>query len=673
MNRTLKPLLTALAVVVLSLLLLQSYRNVAAIPQDAKSERGAIEAPEIYLRAVHWFGAAWPINFWNTDLEARVDEDFQRIVEDGFNTVVLVVPWPGFAPDPRSGRLDEVRSARLLGLMRKAHEAGLRVVLRVGYAWDAVDQQAGERLMGLWLNDEFLDGWLEYLESLWQLVEHEPNFEFAFFSWEDLWAVISFAEADDATRLRAAEATGFRDSLIGRYTLNELAEHYRRPFSEWSEVPVPSRKEPAFRLFLDFVNTSWIERFFVPAKQRFPKLSMEIRIDSDPIHDGEELVEWYGHHAAWTLPGADWVTLYWTPSMGGQNVGEVLAPELAAERLEWWLQQVEQHAGAKNIFIGQFLAEDFTPGYEKNGKIARERVPEFLALAAEVLARRSSGYGLWTWTDYGHDAIASPDFYDGLKSWEHAPGVTAHGHALLVPGGHWIRHRISRHEYHAPGGPAEAELCITATPLDGPEARVELRDVLAEQALGALHFDAATQERCLVLAVRGLMELQIDALDAVRIERVTSIGFIQKSGMREIGKQPKPIASSYRALNRSLERRRLDRRPLWPDRWMGTEIDIGFEISPAHRALRLKTFLPENWTAEPTIEVWINGQQIAAVPCLAGVEYRFDLPEVPLDLPLRVRLVSSSTVRIDGDKRELGCVIAELAPVSASSSGLLLN
>ncbi len=624
-------------------------------------------APTQYLRAVHWFGDAWPINFWNTDLESRAEKDFRQIAEDGFNTVVLVIPWPGFAPNPESGQLSEARKERLLTLMRTARELGLKIVLRVSYAWDATDHEAGRRLRGLWLNDEYLHGWLEHLESLWHLVENEPNFQFAFFSWEDLWAIFSFADADFGTRLKAARDSGFQSWLSTSYAITEVTEHYRQPFSNWSEVPLPQRDEPAFQLLLEFVDYSWIHRFFVPAKQRFPRLSMEIRIDSDGIYDGETLVEWYGHHSAWKLPDAEWVTLYWTPSMGGQNIGEILSPESAAERLDWWMRQVEEHTGGKKIFIGQFLAEDFTPGYERNGRIARDQVPEFLSLASEVLASRTHGYGLWAWSDYGHDVIASPQFFNGLHSWQHAPGVTLLDNGIGLAPESWIRQRVSRHEYHAPGGPDKSEICVTASPRENSSAVLQVRDALADIRLGTLRFDGPSRKQCLIVEVQDTMDVHLKAVDDILIERVTSIGFVQRSGMRDIDKKAKPVAAAYRMLNESLKQQQMNLQPLWPDQWMGAEARIAFEIAVGENELLLQTFIPEQWPVQPDIEVWINGRLEARVPCQSGAEYRFDLTGEPLYKPVMVRLISSQTHRVPGDERELGCIIKELAPVAGTA------
>lgn len=50
-----------------------------------------------YIKAVNSFGKSWPIAFWNSDL-SEVSTDFQAIQRDGFNSILLIVPWGEFQP-----------------------------------------------------------------------------------------------------------------------------------------------------------------------------------------------------------------------------------------------------------------------------------------------------------------------------------------------------------------------------------------------------------------------------------------------------------------------------------------------------------------------------------------------------------------------------------------------
>ena len=45
-----------------------------------------------YIKAFTYFGDAWPLNYWNSNLN-HADADFKEAKADGFNAVILVVPW----------------------------------------------------------------------------------------------------------------------------------------------------------------------------------------------------------------------------------------------------------------------------------------------------------------------------------------------------------------------------------------------------------------------------------------------------------------------------------------------------------------------------------------------------------------------------------------------------
>lgn len=624
-----------------------------------------------YVRAAHWFGSGWAVNLWNTDLEVRAQSDFSAIKEDGFNTVVLVVPWSGFAPDPRSGELDAHRVERLLGLMRLADRMDLDVIVRVSYAWDSLSQASGERLMGLWLDDLVYRAWLDHLAGLWIALKNEPNLLFGFFSWEDLWAVMSLAEAPLAERLDSAQTSGFRHWLQQRYVLDDVAKRFRSKFDSWSEVPLPSRREPAFKLFLQFLDHAWMERFFRPAQERFPRLSMEIRIDSDPVWDGDSLLEWHGHEAAWNLPGAAWTTLYWSPAMGGENRGELLDPGEAAERLERSLRRVLDHTGGRPIFIGQFLAEDFTPGYEQNGRVPRERIDEFLVEATEPLQRYSAGYGLWTWSDYHHDAIANPEFVAGLDGWTEQNGVRLDENALLMPAGSTLGTILSIHAFHAPGGPKQIDFCIEAAKVGERAARLSVLDGGSEAELGELRFDSTSPSfDCMQLPVTPLLHLRVEAQVDARVSRLRSSGFIQPSGMRNTDGAPKSIAASYRALNERLRWARRLHQPLYEDGWMGLHFSVDLEpTTQSERELRFTTHLPEGWPVRPRLAVAVDGDRIAEVECIDNgavvlpLVQRADQTET-----LRVHIESSVTHRPSGDQRDLGCLLAGLQIAAPQAS-----
>lgn len=654
----------ALVLAVLLLLSLAAIWRSEQSPTERQQESvdalGILEqSGQAYLRAAHWFGDGWPVNMWNTDLESRATEDFQRILDDGFNTVVLLVPWPGFAPDPASGRLDEERVSRLAALMRLADEMGLKTVLRVSYAWDSLDDFSHARFINLWLDETLYQGWLDYLEAIWAEVHDIPGLQFGFFSWEDLWAGISLTEGDEHQRRLAAQASGFADWLIDEVDPERLQRIWGHSINSPADVTIPGRREPAFEFFIEFISHAWVDRFFLPAQARFPRLSMEVRIDADPIFDGDELISWFHHYRAWDLPGANWLTLYWSPAMGGINQGEEISPQEAVERLDYWLSQVAVHSRPQQIFIGQFLVEDFTPGYEMNGRLARERVGEFLELAVPVLEAGAGGVGLWTWTDYGHDFFGNPGFFAGLEGWQASQfGVDWSESGVTMEADAWLADMEPRRIDHAPGGPSEAQLCIFARSTDGggySALRVYQGSEDGSMAvLAEFLFGQTVSRQCQVHAADDL-RFRFVAQGPLQVERISSIGFVQKSGMRDLDFALKPVGADYRHLNARLQERPIIRQPRFDDGWMGR-----FWIEPLsvngfeQPLLVLETRQPADWPVAVELALTLDGHSVGSIPCSSDGRHVFRLDSGSAQ-SISLFVESSETHRPYPDQRDLGC------------------
>lgn len=617
----------------------------------------APSAEDHYLRAAHWFGNGWPVNFWDTDLERTARADFASIREDAFNAVVLLVPWQGFAPSPTSGALDQQRVERLRRLIRTAAQEDLRVVLRLSYAWDA-GRAADGRFLALWSHPETYAGWLEYLEQLWSAVGTEANLEFGFFSWEDLWAVTEITEADVNERLRSADAIGFRTWLREHYSLQRIAESYERSFSDWNEIPVPQRDEPGFGVFLEFLDAAWIERFYSPARQRFQKLSMEVRIDEDPVWRGGQLLRWYSHTNAWRLPDARWTSVYWSPSMGGVNQGETVAPEEAVQRLERRLRQVAEVTAGRPVFIDQLLVEDYTPGFERNGRIPKERIGEFLRRAAPILSQYSDGYAVWTWRDYRHQGLVNPEFFGGVDGW-HVNDVSpiATGGVELAGGG-WIEQPLTVDRYHVPAGPLEAELCVTGLATGGTPAELRVTDEANQSALGTLLLQRESSTSCLRHIVAPRMTLRLAARSRVSVARVESTGFVQHSGLRDLHGTRKAVARDYIAINLQLMGRGGTPTDLIADGWTGRRFISRFD-RPAVKdvVLTIQSDLPSTWPSRPRLSLFVDDDRLGTFSCASGL-FRFAVPDG--DGPLIVRLEASSTGRVAPDAPALGCHFSQL-------------
>ena len=93
------------------------------------------EAAPSYLKAATYVSDAWVSNFWNSESD-HMDEELAQIAADGFNSIVLVVPWREFQPGVLPVSYNRYAFQKLDKVMNAANAHGLMVELRVGYVWD---------------------------------------------------------------------------------------------------------------------------------------------------------------------------------------------------------------------------------------------------------------------------------------------------------------------------------------------------------------------------------------------------------------------------------------------------------------------------------------------------------------------------------------------------------
>ena len=121
----------------------------------------AYAAESKYIKAVTYFGAAWPVNYWNSNIN-YADNDFKEIREDGFNAVILVVPWGEFQPGVDPVRYNDDAYGRLNKVCQAAKAQGLQVYMRVSFLWDmypGAQMPNVERTNLLFSNDTLMPAW----------------------------------------------------------------------------------------------------------------------------------------------------------------------------------------------------------------------------------------------------------------------------------------------------------------------------------------------------------------------------------------------------------------------------------------------------------------------------------------------------------------------------------
>lgn len=356
------------------------------------------------LVGVHYFGNAWPKNFIAGFRRADVPADFARIAADGFNSVILLVPWGEFQPVGEPCCWYEERAwERLHFLLDQAQRAELKVVLRVGYAW-AYHPQAGDsidRAHALMNRPEAQAAYAHFVRRLGNEVADQPQVVLSFMSWEDQW----LHRIDDSARAQYQE---FLDSRPDRPAAGT-------PFA----TPDGDQAE-RFNAYWDWLV---IEKLYKPAIAFLPTLSYEARVDKEPnfvvAADGTRRVDrWLGHPGMQRLPPSQTLTIYWAPFWGARNQGEQLAADESLALFDALLDEVRGNAGDAPIFIDQFNVVDNTPGYEANAKLRPDQIPAFLERAVCLMrANGVRGYGWWAGRDYVDNPLYNPAFGYGLDGW----------------------------------------------------------------------------------------------------------------------------------------------------------------------------------------------------------------------------------------------------------------
>ncbi len=121
-----------------------------------------------------------------------MDEELKQIREDGFNSIILVVPWREFQPSMAPEHYNDYAWEKFDRVMKAAKAQDLKVMLRVGYTWDYYSSEnVLARYEKLLYDSETKKAWLHYAKRLYEKASAYDNFSGGFITWEDFW---NFAE-----------------------------------------------------------------------------------------------------------------------------------------------------------------------------------------------------------------------------------------------------------------------------------------------------------------------------------------------------------------------------------------------------------------------------------------------------------------------------------------------
>ncbi|MCI8401498.1 MAG: hypothetical protein HFI38_05295 [Lachnospiraceae bacterium] len=394
-----------------------------------------------YLKSATYFGGEWAVNFWNSE-DDHLEEELRQIQEDGFNSIILVVPWREFQPGLEPVSYNEYAFEKLDRVMEAAKEQGLWVSLRIGYTWDywPDGQDVRERFRNLMGDEAVLAAWDDYVKTLYERASSHGNLYGGFITWEDFWSFTYYAKSlgDTLEGIRWAQFSGYTEYIRSHYTLEELSVLYGQDTADFDSLYLPQDNQPAVKLLYEFFD-QWLNGFLLHNQEIFPDLSMEVRMDADPIPDEDGEMYWYGHEATYACENASYTALMYGVPIGHINEGERLEAGEAAAKSQEMLDEVLRSTDGKLLYIEQFLYMDNTPGFEHNAQVKEDQVADYILAMADVLKSRITGYGVWTYKNYGNNLLYNPQFALGEAGWEFEGGARVveydgSGQAELVPG-----------------------------------------------------------------------------------------------------------------------------------------------------------------------------------------------------------------------------------------------
>ena len=531
-------------------------------------------AAEKPVKAVTYMGSEWSVNFWDSEL-STMEQDFRQIREDGFNTVIITVPWRQFQPDLNAGDLNPEAYLRLRRIMAAGEETGLQVMLRLGYTWDNFDRvrDVSDRYRRLRTDPKARERWLSFAKSVYGAASSFRSFSGGFMTWEDFWGFMKETETNGRRLGRAAVSSGYRDWLKENISDEEIALYYGKDAKKAtsSDAVFPGSESPA-RRFVYAWNDAWMNSLLEDTQEVFPGLSMEVRLDIDPVPNLYGYQDGCVHNVTFPAGKASYTCCMYSAAMG-YPAGTVISADRGIDKAWEILGELREDAG-KPVFIDQFLFTDNTPEFSHNAKLREDEITDYITGMAPVIRGAGKGYAVWAYRDYADNVICNGQFAQGRKGWRLYGGdiVTEDGNAMLyLEKGDAAEQSLSnqftvlpdedyvdlRAELVPSAGQEAAAGQETAAAQGTPDGDAPAYSALLEISTGSTVKQVRIEEDGLVHISMGKSnstELMIRCLEGnVRIDDVKVYSFVTEGGIYHMDGTPGPYLEAVRTLNRLLE------------------------------------------------------------------------------------------------------------------------
>jgi len=655
--------------------------------------------PKHKLVTTHLFPHSWAPDFWATlDLE-RIDAYLEQICDNGFNTVVVVVPWVGFQTHIEPIQYYQPYFERLNVLIAKIKSKQLQLILRIGYTHDTGPYSTPDayvREVTVVVDPIVRAAWFDYLDKLWLLVKDQDHILGGFLCWEDFFW-LDLCTYPLKKRLIYAKGCGYQTYLREQHSLSEINQAYQADFKHYDDVPVPEHGGLGMRLFCAFWDQQLVQAIFKPSKAHFPALTMEVRVDSEIEHHTGQYID---HHSTYNLDGdTPLVIIYYSPAWGASNEGDANALKQIYENLYTLLGQVCVHTD-KPILIDQFNFIDNTPGFENNTRINEHDLADFIDGLSHVFEGSIIGYGLWALQDVPANVLRNSHFHWDYECWklknatQHQGWIELDTDALIsqtveiVPGENIENFKL------------DFELCSVA---NKQNSQLEISVIYQIQKLFYTEIKTKISQDWQAIHIEPMVfgcnwSLRIrNRGKPVGIRRLALYQIHQENGMFDKQGQPKNFSLTMRKLNRMLSVQAIGLPPqapshislseispktvkgIYKDGWM-MQSAMGYISAPDPKQAAIfviRAHVPEHWTDYANrLQLCINGQRYQANKALQpGInELRFGIIPPDPAVVMTYELKADKCYRIDSyvpetctDNRAVSIRIVEIALINIKS------